>query len=324
MKSTKETKKIFVENLESIYTGAPKTHIFYEYQGERAVDPLRLVMDGETLWWEQAHNNLEHKPEVLRLWDDAEALLAKRHETPTHSYVEWLRNKVTMGYLDPKKSRKKKKPYAYRGMLISAIYFQEAKKLCAEDNADRVWHIIAMAYYHLGMNTTPSSTQLAARAARKKHEEVVETRRALALVSLEIIKEQQEKKRTIRNIEEAKDEVIRLIYSNRNVLADLEQVDASSVNRDRNNDALDRFRNLLDEWASPNSPHPDIAEAFSFYGQKKYTPKTESSGPPDVPGSAIEPGTTHYMRLVNVFEDGHMDIDEISQGTEPPEAESAG
>jgi hypothetical protein len=323
MKST-TTRKIFVENLAFIYTGAPKTHVFYEYQGERAVDPLRLVMDGETLWWEQAHNNLEHKHEVLRLWDDAEALLAKRQETLTHSYVEWLRHSVTMGALDPKKSFKQKKPYAYRGMLISAIYFQEAKKLCAKGNADRVWHIITMAYYYLGMNTTPSSTQLTARAARKKHEEAVEIRRALALVPLEIIKEQQEKKRTIRDIEEAKDEVIRLIHSNKNALADLEQVDELSVNRDKNSDALDRFRNLLDEWASSNSPHPDIAEAFSVYGQKKYTPKKESNGPPDVPSSAIDPGITHYMRLVHVFEDGHEETLEILREKETPEAESPG
>lgn len=322
MKNTKETKKIFVDDLEFVYSGAPHTHIFYEYQGERAVNPLKLVMDGETLWWEQAQNNLEHRREVLQLWNDAKGLLAKRQETLTHSFVEWLRYSVTMGALDPKKSWKQKKPYAYRGMLISAIYLQEAKKLCTEGNTDRVWHIIAMAYYQLGMNTTPSSTQLTARAARKKHEESVEIRRALALVPLEIIKKQQEKKRTIRNIEEAKDEVIRIIHSNKNALADLEQVDALTVNRDKSSDALDRFRNLLDEWASPNSPHPDIAEAFSVYGQKKYTRKAESNGP-DVPSSAVEPGTTHYMRLVNFFETGHVLTLEISQSSETPESESA-
>ena len=323
MKNTEETKRISVDKLEVIYTGAPTTHIFYEYQGERAVDPLRLVMDGETLWSEQAHNNLDHKREILRLWNDAETLLAKRQGTHTHSYVEWLRYQVTMGVFDPKKSLKQKKPYAYRGMLVSAIYFQEAEKLCAEGNIDRVWHIIAMAYYHLGLNTTPSSTQLTARAARIRHEEAVNMRRALALVPLEIIKEQQKKKPTIKNVEEAIDEVIRLIHSNQKTLAELEQVDALSRNRDENSNALDRFRNLLHEWTSPNSPHPDIAEAFSIYDQKEYTPKTESNGP-GVPGSTIEPDTTHYMRLVNFFEDGHRLTLEISRGNQTSEAESAG
>jgi hypothetical protein len=323
MKNTEEIESTSVDNLGVIYPVAPKTHVFYEYQGERAVDPLRLVMDGITLWSEQAHNNLEHKREVLRLWNDAEALLAKRQETLTHSYVEWLRYQITMGSHDPKKSLKQKKPYAYRGMLISAIYFQEAKKLCAEGNSDRVWHIIAMGYYHLGMSTTPSATQLNAKAAKIRHKEAVEIRRALALVTLEIINEQQKKKQTVKNIEDAKDEIIRLIYSNKKALAELERVDAWAVSRDEKNDALGRFRNLLDEWASPNGPHPDIAEALSVYSQKKYTPKTENNGP-DIPGSVLDPATTHYMRLVNFFEDGHTLTLEISRGEEAPEAESAG
>src|SRR5690348_2363518 len=110
MIKTEETRRIVVDNMEMIYTGAPKTHVFYEYQGERAVDPLQLVMDGEVLWSEQAHNNLEHKHEVLRLWGDAEDLLAKPLETLTQSYVEWLRNQITLGVFDPKKSRKQKRP----------------------------------------------------------------------------------------------------------------------------------------------------------------------------------------------------------------------
>jgi hypothetical protein len=327
MKNIKETKNISADNWAIIYTGAPKTHVFYEYQGERAVDPLRLVMDGFTLWREQAEDNTEHRREVLRLWDEAKTLLAKRHETPTHSYVEWLRHQVTMGAMDPTKWQgwKKKRPYPYRGMLISAIYLQEAMALCEEGNVDRVWHIIAMAYYHLGMNTTPSASQIAAKRATKRHKEATEMRRALALVSLEVVRDQQEKKRTIRNIEDAIDAVLDQIYSNPEVLAELEQVDAltpSKNKHDKTLDAIGRFRNLLSKWAYPNDTHPDIAHAFSFFKQKKYTPRTRNTGP-DIPVSPIEPDVAHYMRLVNFFEDGHILTCEISRNKETREGESA-
>jgi hypothetical protein len=230
-----------------------------------------------------------------------------------------------MGALDPKKSLRQKKPYAYRGMLISAIYFQEAKKLCMEGNTDRVWHIIAMAYYHLGMNTTPSATQITAKAGKKKQEEASEIRRALALVTLDIIKEEQKKKRTIKNIEGAIDAISRLIKSNSKILAELERADALTppkIKRDDRSDALDRFRNLLAKWASPRGPHPDIVEAFSFFSQKKYEPRVENIGP-DIPSSVLEPDITHYMRLVNFFEDGHVLTFEISRKKKTPEAESA-
>ncbi|MBD8898572.1 hypothetical protein [Rhodanobacter sp. DHG33] len=323
MKSTKESQEFPTDQLEIIYTGAPKTHIFYEYEGERPVDPLQMVRDGGLLWWEQAQNNLEHSREVHRLWNEAEALLSQRQETLTHSYVEWLRYRVIIGALDPTKSFKQKKPYAYRGMLISAIYLQEAERLCAEGDTGRVWHLIATAYYHLGMNTTPSTTELTARAAKKKHEDSVGLRRAIVLVTLEIIGEQQKKKQTIRTIEDAKDEVIKLIYSNKAVLADLEQLDAKTLNRKAGSDALDRFRGLLDAWASPNGPHPDIAEAFSIYDQKKRAPKREDTSR-KVWASAVDPGVTRYMRLVHYMEHGGpmeveiMRKEEASQG-EPAE-----
>lgn len=322
MNDKEEITTATLDNLEVIYSGAPATHIFYEYQGARAVAPLRLVMDGMTLWREQAESNREHKREVLRLWNDAEALLAKRQETLTHSYVEWLRYQSTMGALDPKKSLKQKKPYAYRGMLVSAIYLQEAMRLCDEGDTGRVWHLIATAYYHLGMNTTPSTTELAARAAKKRHKEAIELRRALVLVPLEVIEKRQRKKRTIRNIEDAKDEVINLIHSNKATRAELEQLDAISANRKAGSDALDRFRSLLDEWASPNGPHPDIAEAFSVYDQKKRTPKVVDKGP-KVRASAVDPDITHYMRMVHHMEDGAILETEIFRKREEPQGEPA-
>lgn len=320
MKKKEVTKHKSLDEVEFIYTSFPTTHVFYEYQGERAVDPHRLVMDGFTLWREQAENNAEHRREVLRLWNEAETLLAKRHETPTHSYVEWLRYQITMGSMDPKKWQgwKKKKPYPYRGMLISAIYLQEAMALCEKGNTDRVWHIVAMAYYYLGMSTTPSSTQLTARAAKTKYKEATEMRRALALVPLEIIKQQQEKKRTIKDVEGAIAEVIQMIYRNPGALAELKHLDTLQPTRtgdDNESDALDRFSNLLVKWASPGSPHPDIAEAFAFFGQKKYTPRSENIGP-TVPAAPAEPGVSHYMRLVNMFESGHVLTLEISRREE--------
>jgi hypothetical protein len=327
MKTTKKSKTIAADDAGIIYTDFPKTHIFYEYQGERAVDPMRLALDGITLWREQADDNIEHRSEVLRLWDEAEALLAKPHDTPSHSYIEWLRYRVTIGSLDPKKWQgwKRGKPYPYRGMLISAIYFQEALRLCEVGKSDRAWHIIAMAYYHLGMNTTPSSTQMAAKAAKTRHANAVEMRRALALVLVESIIEQQKKKRTINSIEGAINEVIRIIHANPKLMAELEQVDALTspkVIKDKDSDALTRFGNLLSEWTAPNSPHPDIAEAYSFFSQRKFSPRTKSTGPA-IPTSALDPDLTHYMRLVNYIEEGFIFTLEISRSKEATEEEEA-
>lgn len=210
-------------------------------------------------------------------------------------------------------------------MLISAIYLQEAMVLCEEGNTDRVWHIVAMTYYHLGMSTTPSSSQIAAKRATKKYEVATEIRRALALEPLKLIKKQQEERQTIRNIEDAIAAVIDMIYRNPEALAELERLDAltpDKVKRDKTLDALGRFRNLLDEWTSARSLHPDIAEAFSFFSQKKYTPRAENTGP-NIPTSAVETDIAHYTRIVNFFQDGNIQTEELISRKETPEPESA-
>ena len=73
-----------------------------------------------------------------------------------YSWVEWLRYRITTGAFIPAQW-KKRKPFPYKAVLISAIYFNEAKRLCDEGNLERAWHIIALAYYHLGLGSTSST-----------------------------------------------------------------------------------------------------------------------------------------------------------------------
>jgi hypothetical protein len=95
--------------------------------------------------------------------------------------------------------------------LISAIYLQEAKRLCAEGQPDRAWHIIALAYYHLGLNTAPSTAQNTSRAAQLMHAGRTEKIRALVLAALDKIR----KDESARSMEDAKDQVVELLRAKR-------------------------------------------------------------------------------------------------------------
>lgn len=41
-------------------SGEPITHFFYEYRGERDVEPLLLIENGITLWHEHIYTNEVH------------------------------------------------------------------------------------------------------------------------------------------------------------------------------------------------------------------------------------------------------------------------
>lgn len=142
----------------------PKTHFFYEYEGERSIDPAVLVEHGILLWHEQIHAN--PIDDISPIWAFAATQLEKREETPSHSYLEWLRQQVILNALVPE-SWNSLEPYPYKGLLISALYLQEARRLCREGESERVWHIVVLAYYYLGLNTVKSSSQALALYAMK-------------------------------------------------------------------------------------------------------------------------------------------------------------
>ncbi len=288
-KTKKPEKKLSAEDLGSVYDpDFPSTHFFYEYDGEREVLPGRMVSDAILLWHEQMLAN--PLDDTSELWEFAALLLAQDEPPRMGSKLEWLRFQVVIGALSPE-SWNSLDPYPYKGMLIAAIYIQEARRLCEEeDPSDRLWHIISMAYYNLGLNSRLSAKKTFAYYSMKDKAEDSEDRRVYVL---EILKRLQGNPK-VTSIEKAKDAVIDFIYNHKNkdgklaLLAAFEKLDQyvpEGTKHNKDNNAMDRLRNTLDDWARPNGPYPQMAEAFAAFRRK--SSKTASS-PPSAPRSTQE------------------------------------
>lgn len=305
MKIRKSNSEDSIQDIEIKYSSSPKTHFFYEYEGERSVDPSVLIASGVTLWHEQMLSNEVH--DTSHLWAHACALLDARVDSPIYSHIEWLRYQITMGVIAPEKWDHSK-PYPYKGMLISAIYFLEARRLCEEGREDRAWHVIAIAYYHLGINTTPTTTQSAANAALIKHAKRSEYLRALVMAFLKIVKEEDSAK----SINDAIEEIIKLFENKPKAMAGLDEFDKSipdNTKHEKENDALERLRVTLKNWAAPKGPYPEIAAAFSHFRKRKGKSTdnlTSTSNTRTTSAEVPVDESNYYMRLINILERGDV------------------
>lgn len=290
----------------------PRTHFLYEFEGEMAVDPSVLVEHGILLWHEQIHAN--ELDDVSPLWAFAEAELAKRGRALTHSDLEWLRQQVIVNALAPE-SWSKLEPYPYKGLLISALYLQEARRLCHNGDTGRVWHVIALAYYNLGLNTTQSASYAFASYAAKEKAEDSEYKRAIVLQVLKRL----ESDKSITSVAEARRAVIKFIESYKSkdgkyvLLSELEKLDRLTPKKSKhsdNNDAIDRLENTLKSWSSPKGPYPEMAEAFAVFDRKKAPPTLVDM--PDLSSTrttseAFEFETADYhTRIFNLLADGKV------------------
>ncbi|SSM86513.1 Uncharacterised protein [Acinetobacter baumannii] len=292
-------------------TNFPRTHFLYEYEGERVVDPALLVEHGILLWHEQIHTN--ELEDVSPLWAFAEAELRKRGQAATHSDLEWLRQQVIVNALVPE-SWNKLEPYPYKGLLIAALYLQEARRLCHNGHSDRVWHIIALAYYNLGLNTTKSASQAMAFYAAKARAEDTEFKRYIVLKALDTIKG----KTRIKSVAQAKRAVIGFIqdYKDKNgkhVLLDkLRELDGGNTvepltGRAKSNAddrATARLEATLNSWASPKGPYPEMAKAFAAFEAKK-APLTTTVPEPSTARTTCEvfefETGDYHTRLINLL-----------------------
>lgn len=288
----------------------PKTNFFYEYEGERAVDPSVLVEHGILLWHEQIYAN--ELDDLSPLWAFAGAELEKRGQALTHSDLEWLRQQVIVNALTPE-SWNKMKPYPYKGLLISALYLQEARRLCRNGDAGRVWHIVALAYYNLGLNTVQSASHVSATYAAKEKAEDSEYKRAIVLQVLGRL----EGDKSITSVAKAKRAVIRFIESYKNkdgkrvLLSELEKLDGltpENSKHSKDNDAIDRLERTLNSWASPKGPYPEMAEAFAVFDRKKAALTTideSEASPARATCETFELDTREYhTRLINILANG--------------------
>jgi hypothetical protein len=290
----------------------PRTHFFYEYEGERAVDPAALVEHGILLWHEQIHAN--ELDDISPLWAFAEAELEKRGQALTHSDLEWLRQQIIINALAPE-SWNKLDPYPYKGLLISALYLHEAQRLCHNGDTGRVWHVIALAYYNLGLNTVQSASHVFATYAAKKKADDSEYKRAIVLQVLKRL----EGDESITSVAKAKRAVIKFIenYKNKDgkrvLLSKLEELDRLTPENSKHsddNDAIDRLESTLNSWASPKGRYPEMAEAFAVFDRKKAP--TASVDAPDLSPARTTSETfefetdNYHTRIFNLLANGEV------------------
>lgn len=301
-------------------SGEPITHFFYEYRGERAVEPLLLIENGITLWHEHIYANEVHDNSYL--WELAGSIVEDRGDTPMYSWVEWVRYRITTGAFVPAQWGNQR-PYPYKGLLISAIYLQEARRLCAGGQPDRAWHIIVLAYYHLGLNTMSSTAQNTSRAAHVMHAGRTEKIRALVLGALDKIK----RDGSARSMESAKDQVVELIRTRRDQdpvkhwLNEFDTIVPESTkgrtSAKRKNDVLVRIRNMLDNWSLPSGPYPELAEAFSHFSKRKDRKTTPTKNDRTTGEGVPIDESEYYLRLISFMEDGEVLTVKLSRNDEP-------
>jgi hypothetical protein len=290
----------------------PRTHFFYEYEGERAVDPAVLVENGILLWHEQIHAN--ELDDISPLWAFAEAELEKQGQAPTHSDLEWLRQQIIVNALAPD-SWNKHEPYPYKGLLIAALYLQEARRLCQVGDTSRVWHIIALAYYNLGLNTTKSASHTFATYAANEKAEGSEYKRAIVLQVLKRL----EGDKSISNVAQAKRAVIDFIQSYKDkkgnpvLLSELEKLDRLTPKGSKHSDtngAIDRLESTLNSWTGRNSPYPEMAGAFAAFDRRMAPPvssETTAVVPARTTSESFEFETTDYhTRIFNLLANGDV------------------
>ncbi|WP_313499171.1 hypothetical protein [Pseudoxanthomonas mexicana] len=223
---------------------SPKTHILYEYEGERSIDVDVMIENGIFLWHDLIHAS--ELDDISPLWNLASSLLESTPRTTPQSTVDALRQQIILEAIVPD-GWDFKKFRAYKGTLISAIYFHEARRLYAKGEIDRAWHVTTTAYYYLGTSTTMSASRFLAKASARNHDEDTEYQRSLVLWILDQLKSDKH----VTSIEKAKDAVIAFIRKREKLQSEFTKLDrlSSSPKHKTEHDALDRLRNTLDDWA---------------------------------------------------------------------------
>lgn len=300
----------------------PITHFFYEHEGPRPVEPLLLIGNAITLWHENVYTNDTH--DNAYVWEHARSLVLTPQPTPSHSWVEWLREKITMGLMVPPEWDSRK-PFPYKGLFISAVYLHEARRLCEQGESDRAWHIVAMAYYHLGLSTPRSTILNTTKAARLMHAARTEKLRAVVLGTIDAIRQ----KGVEDSIEGAKNRVVEVLrqiaMKDSEVASWFTEFDAMVSDKVKGrtmakekNDVFDRIRNLLDKWALPSGPYPEIAEAFSAFSKRARKPNANNHASRVETTEGIElDHSDYYLRLVHYVGDEFRLTTKLSHSEAP-------
>ena len=290
---------------------SPKTHILYEYEGERAIEVDVMIENGIFLWHDLIHAG--ELDDISPLWNFAGRLLESTSRATPQSITDYLRQQIILEAILPD-GWDYKKFRAYKGTLISAIHFLEARRLSAAGEVDRAWHVTTTAYYYLGIGTTMSASRFLAQASARSHDEDTEYQRSLVLWILDQIRSD----KRVTSIEKAKDAVISFIRKREKLQSEFEKLDRLSYSPKHKDehDALDRLRNTLDDWAKPKGPYPEMANAFAAFKRKGKadTVAQLSTAPRGTAEDIVFAKPDYYLRILNALKNGDFLTMKVSRG----------
>ena len=252
-----------------------------------------LIDNGIRLWKEEADARSKGGMDLNRLWTFASSLMdidrgRSDHEAfkkmvyEEHGHSEIAEKFFNAGYTPPKASTyemliinnnlipaywKHESGFPHRGLAISAFYFHESRNhLAIEDHAS-AWASLTMAYYYLGMNSSPTTAQeSASEAARTRSANIGERLRSLVVEVARSLP----KDGSIKSASKAIDLVVEIIEKNREYKEILLEFDSKTPAGTKKpklgnvpNEPSYRLRNNLEAWMATSSRYPEIVEAFA-------------------------------------------------------------
>jgi hypothetical protein len=172
---------------------------------------------------------------------------------------------------------KNESEFPHKGLAISAFYFLESKNHLASDAHAAAWASLTMAYYYLGMNSSPKTAQeSASKAATTKSANIGNRLRKLIVE----ITNSLPRDGSIRSASKAIDLVVAAIEENESHLKILQEFDSKTPAKTKKPKLgieatpSDRLRNNLETWMATSSRYPEIIEAFAPF--KRDTKKNQS------------------------------------------------
>lgn len=252
-----------------------------------------LLDNGVRLWKEEADARSKAGMDLKRLWTYASTLMDinrgrsdheafKRMLYEEHGHSEIAKEYFEKEYVPPKASTyemlvisnnlvpdywKHESYFPHRGLIISALYFHESRNHLASDDHASAWASLTMAYYYLGMNSSPTTAQeSASEAARTKSANISERLRSLVVEVARSIP----KDGSIKSASKAIDYVVEIIEKNgeyKEILLEFDSKTPAGTKKPKRgnvpNEPSYRLRNNLETWMAASSRYPEIVEAFA-------------------------------------------------------------
>ncbi len=252
-----------------------------------------LIDNGVRLWKEEAGARSKPGMNLNRLWTYALTLMDINHGRDVHEECkrkideEQGHSKIAKQFFEKEYAPPKASTYEMliinnnlvphywkydsffpnRGLAISAFYFLESRNYLASEGHPSAWASLTMAYYYLGMNSSPRTAQeSASEAARTKSANIGGRLRSLVVEVARSIP----RDGSIKSASEAIDLVVEIIEKTREYKEILLEFDSKTPAETKTpkqpgapNEPSDRLRNNLERWMATSSRYPEIVEAFA-------------------------------------------------------------